>query len=100
MATNSTPGIKWFSRFLPILKENKGLTTSQKRTKAEKDCRKILKIQSGGKYRIPSDGFKWEGPTKDEPRHKLTVFIVLKRGRIPGPSDPPIPATKNPPPSM
>ena len=99
MATSNDGRIQWFSRRLPILEENKGLTIAQKKKKAEKECRKKLKEQSNN-YRIPSNGFLWEGPSGDEPRHKLTVFILLKRGRIPGPADPPIPATRNPPPSM
>lgn len=99
MATSSDGRIRWFSRLLPILEENKGLTISEKKKKAERECRKKLKMQST-KFRIPSDGFIWENPTKNEPRHKLTVFIVRKRGLIPGPADSPIPASKTPPPSM
>ena len=99
MATNDDGRIKWFSRLLKILEENKGLTISQKKKKAERESRKKLREESDN-YRIPSDGFIWESPTKDEPRHKLTVFIVLKRGRIPGPADPPIPSRSSPPPSM
>jgi hypothetical protein len=100
MAENLTPGIKWFSRLLPNLDTNKGLTVKQKKAKAQKDCKDILALQSGGKFVIARDGFKWVDPTKKEKRYKLTVWIKLKPGKDPGPSDPPIPARRNPPPSM
>jgi hypothetical protein len=100
MATE-IPEIIWFSRFIPIRKKNEGLTIAHKKANAEKDCEKLLAAHPLGKpWKI--SGFKWKGPTEDEPRHKLTVFIVEKRKKKkPGPpTDPPIPAQTSPPPSM
>lgn len=86
----------WFSSVLPIDKKNDGLTVSQKKKKAEDDCKKILKKTPRGlNWEISS--FKWSG----RERHRLIVKLRRKKPNGPIPPDSTVPkAPTMPPPSM
>ena len=88
----------WFSLVLPIVEKNAGLTVSQKKQKAEDDCKKLLKQDPKGRFWDISS-FKWSGTKK----HRLTVRLKKKPptpGPIP-PGDPTVPPPpRTPPPSM
>jgi hypothetical protein len=106
MAENNEPRL-WFSRLIPVRVRNRHLTLAEKKAKVERECKELLKDQSDGEWiMVPDpDGFKWERPDPDDEQHryKLTTWIKLKRvpkPGEPGPGDPPIPARRNPPPSM
>jgi len=95
------PGIIWFSRRLPFLRKNKGLTVAEKKKKAEKDCKELLdESPNATKWKI--SGFKWKSPDKTSGKYKLTVYILRKStgGGNPPPGDPPVKAERQPPPSM
>lgn len=96
---SNIPGIVWFSRQLPFLEKNEGLTVAKRKENAERDCEQLLaESPNARKWKI--SGFKWKNPDKTSKKYKLTVFIKRKDGSIPPPGDPPVKAERQPPPSM
>ncbi len=90
--------IKWFSRFLRNSNENTGKAISLRKGTAENDCKKILADLTDD-WKISVNGFQWDSPQPPEQRFKLTVWIEPKRKTVTS-TDPPIPAPKQPPPTM
>ena len=98
--SDGRPVIKWFSRTLPFLSENKGITIAQRQEKAIEDCKRVLSEHPKGKKWKYYD-HEWEKPSSESGKFKLTVWIKWLNPDIPpGPTDPPIPAQRQPPPSM
>jgi hypothetical protein len=99
--TDSNGSIVWFSRRLPFLAKNRGLTISERQENAIEDCKKVLSAMRGGKDWQYYDS-KWERPDSESEKFKLTVWIKRRKPNNPPgpPSTAPIPATKQPPPAM
>lgn len=99
--SGSNGSIVWFSRHLPFLAKNRGLTISERQENAIEDCKKVLSEMRGGKDWQYYDS-EWERPNSESEKFKLTVWIKRRKPNVPPgpPGTAPIPATKQPPPGM
>jgi hypothetical protein len=91
---------EWFNRLLPNLAEHKGMTVPARKANAQRECKDLLRSLVDDWKIVPGDdAFEWTSPQPPDDRFKLKVWIMPKR-KTGGSGDPPIPAPRQPPPSM
>lgn len=91
---------EWFNRLLPNLPQNRGKSVAERKANAQNQSRTLLaQLVDDWKIVPGNDAFEWTPPQAPDDRFKLKVWIMPKR-KSGGSGDPPIPAPRQPPPSM